>query len=143
MCHREPFKCIIGKSLCIVLFLLVEVYQSKGLSASEENFYDVIGKRRVHLRKRFECKFITEQSSGAGPGDRSSASEDKFKCIRAPGIFYAKKNVLEHAVFLLKSLVLRSERTKPVFKNVQKHLYDPKHVLLCIIFLHARKLHRS
>ena len=54
-----------------------------------------------------------------------------------------EKNVLENTVFLLKSLVLRSERAKPVFKNVQKHLYDPKHVLLCIIFLHARKLHWS
>ena len=51
--------------------------------------------------------------------------------VRAPDIVNTKKNVLEHAVFLLKSLVLWSERAKPVFKYIQKHLYYPKHVLLC------------
>ena len=78
------------------------------------------------------CKPATQMETAAGT-----------LAIRAPDIVYTKQNVLEHAVFLLKPLVLRSERVKPVFKNVQKHLYDPKHVLLCIIFLHARKLHGS
>ena len=57
---------------------------------------------------------------------------------RAPDIVYTKKNVLEHAVFLINSIVLRSERAKPVFKYVQKHLYDTKHVLSYIIFSNAR-----
>ena len=49
-----------------------------------------------------------------------------------------EKNVLELHFFLLKSLVLGEERAKSAFKYVQKHLYYPKHVLLCIIFLNAR-----
>ena len=60
------------------------------------------------------------------------------KYVRAPDIVYTKKNVLEHAVFMLKLLVLRSERAKPVFKYVQKHFYDPKYVLSYIIVSNAR-----
>ena len=61
-----------------------------------------------------------------------------FWRLRAPDIVYTKKDVLEHAVFLLKLLVLRSERAKPVFNYVQKHFYDPKHVLSYIILSNAR-----
>ena len=39
-------------------------------------------------------------------------------CIRAPDMVHMKKNVLEHPVFLLKSLVLGEERSKSVFTRV-------------------------
>ena len=43
-------------------------------------FHSVKSKPQSHTG---HGKYITEQSSGAGPVDRSSASEDKFKCIQS------------------------------------------------------------
>ena len=57
--------------------------------------------------------------------------------FKAPYMVHMKESVLEHAVFLLKPLLSRSEITKPVSNYVQKHLYDPNDVLLCITYLYA------
>ena len=57
--------------------------------------------------------------------------------FKAPYMVHMKKSVLEHAVFLLEPLLSRSEITKPVSNYVQKHLYDPNHVPLYIIYSHA------